>query len=383
MVWCTRFLQRVIVLGFVAVLAVCAPTFAVVSAQSATSEAKAPPATDPRDPDVLLARVEREGAPIWADGDTLTMVYQSEAKSIEVCCGLQEPLERLLDSDVWVLQKTVSNIDQAVISYSFVVDGNFGMGLPEVWRGRNAPEPPERADLGSLQGQLRPNISFTSVWLNEWRSLSVYLPPNALEADAKLPVLYMADGESAGAFVEVLEPLIVGGKLPPFVIVGIHSPPPPTSEDEPDLRGQEYIPSFNPKRFKQHEAFVLQEVIPWAEANLPVSKKREERAVFGYSNGGVFAAAMGLRHPDVFGHALAFSLGMEPGAVERRRAADFYLVAGTLEQGFFEMTRDLADALRDEGFDARFKSRVAGHDSAMWEEELPGAVAWAFGEGDR
>lgn len=342
------------------------------------------PRSTPNNPDALLARAQKEGAPIWADGDRITVVYQGEAETVELCCGLQEPLERLPGSDVWVLRRTVSDLHKAVLSYSFVVDGDFDAGPSEVWRGPDAPEVPRRVDLGTtiLRGTVSQS-SRRSRWLNEYRSVSVYLPPDADQAGIKLPVLYMADGESAGVFATVLEPLILSGRLPPFVIVGVHSPPPPASGDAPDLRGQEYIPSFNPKRFRQHERFVLREVIPWAEANLPVSAVREDRAVFGFSNGGVFAAAMGLRHPDVFAHALAFSLGVEPGPIKENLTTDFYLVAGTLEEGFFGTTRDLAAALREKGVRVTFRPRVAGHDFVMWEEELPKAVAWAFGEGSR
>lgn len=371
--------RQVLVWGFAAALV----TYALISAgfaQPATPTAKAPPVPDPLTPDALLARAAHEGAPVWADGDVLTMVYRGEGESVEVCCGLQEPLRRLPGSDVWVLRRIIPDLGEAVISYDFTADGDFDMELPDVWRGPDAPPPPERTNFDVLKGEFRPNVTFRSAHLDEWRGLSVYLPPGVGGSGAKLPVVYMADGESAGAFAQVLEPLVVAGRLPPFAVVGFHSPPPPASADAPDLRGQEYIPSFNPAHFRRHEAFVLREVIPWAEANLPVSRRREDRAVFGYSNGGVFAAAMGLRHPDVFGHALAFSLGVEPGPVMiKRQAADFYLVAGTLEEGFIETTRDLALTLREGGIDAHFKNRVAGHDFLMWEEELPGAVAQAFG----
>lgn len=385
MVWLRRPSRQALVLGsFLALSGTCSLTAAGTPARVTDRAQKALPTAELVDPDALLARAEQEGAPIWADGQRLTVIYQGEAATVELCCGLQEPLERLPGSDVWVLRRTVPDLHKAVFSYSFVVDGDFDTEPTEVWRGPDAPEAPRRADLGTIT--LRGTVSQSSLrsrWLDEYRSVSVYLPPNADEVGVKLPVLYMADGESAGVFAGVLEPLILSGRLPPIVIVGVHSPSPPTSGEAPDLRAQEYIPSSNPERFRQHERFVLREVIPWAEANLPVSAARQDRAVFGFSNGGVFAAAMGLRHPDVFAHVLAFSLGVTPGPVKGNLTSDFYLVAGTLEEGFFGTTRDLAAALEEKGVNATFRPRVAGHDFVMWEEELPGAVAWDFGEGSR
>ncbi|MCC6188806.1 MAG: hypothetical protein IT318_07205 [Anaerolineales bacterium] len=104
--------------------------------------------------------------------------------------------------------------------------------------------------------------------------------------------------------------------------------------------------------------------------------------MFGYSNGGVFAAALGLRYPKRFGRVLAFSVGVSPAG---RRAAfpnqppDFYLLAGTLEEGFYRGTAAFADWLRSRGAAVAFHERVCGHDMLMWEEALPPAVGWAFG----
>jgi hypothetical protein len=54
----------------------------------------------PSEAQVLLERRDQEGKPVWADGNALTFVYEGEAESVEICCGLQEPLTRLPDSNV-------------------------------------------------------------------------------------------------------------------------------------------------------------------------------------------------------------------------------------------------------------------------------------------
>jgi enterochelin esterase-like enzyme len=56
-----------------------------------------------------------------------------------------------------------------------------------------------------------------------------------------------------------------------------------------------------------------------------------------------------------------------------------YLVAGTLEPFFLDNAARWAAALRNAGADVVMSERVAGHDHAMWREELPSMVAWAFG----
>ena len=56
-----------------------------------------------------------------------------------------------------------------------------------------------------------------------------------------------------------------------------------------------------------------------------------------------------------------------------------YLVAGTLEPFFLDNAVRWAAALRDAAADVVMSERAAGHDDAMWREEFPLMVAWAFG----
>ena len=56
-----------------------------------------------------------------------------------------------------------------------------------------------------------------------------------------------------------------------------------------------------------------------------------------------------------------------------------YLVAGTLEPFFHENACRWAQALGDAGADVVMTERVGSHGDALWREELPLMVAWAFG----
>jgi hypothetical protein len=57
-----------------------------------------------------------------------------------------------------------------------------------------------------------------------------------------------------------------------------------------------------------------------------------------------------------------------------------YLVAGTQEPFFLENAARWAAALRNAGADVVMSERIAGHDTAMWREEFPLMVGWAFGQ---
>jgi enterochelin esterase-like enzyme len=247
------------------------------------------------------------------------------------------------------------------------------MPMPNIWRGSEAP--PEVGQSDPLLGEIR-TAQVESEALDETRDLSVYLPPD-YDPEQTYLVIYMADGQSLPQFAPFLEPLIAAGDLPPILIIGVHS-----SFGSPghDLRAEDYIPTMNPDRFAAHERFFTVEVRRYAETEFGAAADRAQRVVFGYSNGGVFAAAMGLRHPELYAHILAFSPGVLPGSPREDSdlVADYYLVSGTLEPNFYRNTLTLKNSLENLGAVTEFKGRVAGHDQIMWQEEFPGAVRWAF-----
>ena len=331
----------------------------------------------------LMARKTKENSPVWAEGDELTFVYQGKADEVRVCCGIQLPMQPVPDSDLWVLTVQFPNLSQAVLSYRFVAMRNGQpVGNPTdfgVWRGAQAPAPVQRA--ASLQGQIK-QYTLHSDALGEQRELTVYLPPDSTSAPPSA-VIYIADGQAVPEFAAVLEPRITDGSLPSILLVGVHAAESSFNHPSQDLRAQEYLPGeeFNPARFAAHARFFVDEVRAWSEKELPAPNDRQQRAVFGFSNSGVFAAAMGIRHPDIYGHTLAFSIGVEPGEVTTppKEASEFFLVAGTLEEGFQSTTGGFAQMLERQGVTYVYRVRVCGHDYNMWQEEFPAAVEWAFG----
>lgn len=341
--------------------------------------------------ETLTARWAEAGAPVWADGDELTFVYQGEADQVLVLSGIQMPLQRLQGTDLWVLTAQIEGLSKAVIGYYFVplrdgrpVEGAEAWGIPAQWRGPEAPPRPERAE--TLRGELQEHV-LDSKALGERRSVTVYLPPGHDPA-RRTQVVYAADGQSVARMATILDPQIAQGNVPPVVVIGVHAslnPDQGTLLDPsgPDLRGQEYLWGLDEERFERHERFFVFEVAEWAERAFGVASDREHRAVFGYSNGGAFAVIMGIRHPERFGHVLAFSLargpaGRPPSDWPAGEGPRHYLFAGTLEP-FREITSQWADQLSALGVEHVYRERVCGHDMTVWEEEFPAAVAWAFG----
>jgi enterochelin esterase-like enzyme len=198
------------------------------------------------------------------------------------------------------------------------------------------------------------------------RRVTVYVPPDPPEA-----IVFAGDGQMIsqwGGFLEAAD-------VPSTMIVGAHR-----VADE-RLRLHEYSPRFDPERFAAHERFFVEDVRAWARSRFGINLSAERTAVFGVSASGELALAIGLRHPDLYGAIFSGSpgAGYRPPDVMPISLPRTYLVAGTLEPFFLDNAARWAAALRDAAADVMMSERVAGHDDAMWREEFPLMVKWAFG----
>jgi enterochelin esterase-like enzyme len=198
------------------------------------------------------------------------------------------------------------------------------------------------------------------------RQVTVYVPPVPPEA-----VVFAADGQLTSQWGGVLE----AADVPPTMIVGTHR------LDDEIPRLHEYSPVFDAERFAAHEKFFVEDVRQWVRSRFGLALPAERTAVFGVSAGGELALAMGLRHPDIYGAVFCASPGggYRPPAVMPSTLPRVYLVAGKLEPFFLKNASRWAVALRDAGTDVVMTERVGSHGDALWREEFPLMVAWAFG----
>jgi enterochelin esterase-like enzyme len=334
----------------------------------------------------LIARHEKEKAPAWADGDTATFFHRGEADRVTLLIGGQtKALGRLPGTDVWTLAVELPGLERGVFTYAILPrrdgepDSTPGAKLPfRTYRGPKAPPaaPSARELAGKIVGH-----QFDSAALGAKRGVAVYLPPGHDKAKSH-PVVFATD---ARLYADVLDALVTAGRVRPVIVVGAEAGPylgDRTKYDpKQDLRAAEYLPGIDADRFGKHERFITEELVPWAVKEYGASREARERAVFGCSNGARFAVEMGLRHPAVFGHVLAFSVaGGAPEEVpERAAAAQFRLASGTWEKGFQRTTEATAKALREKKVSVEAVSRVSGHDEAMWRDEWAASLLVAFG----
>ena len=257
----------------------------------------------------------------------------------------------------------------------------------------------------------------TSKFLGRDVELSILLPPVAVAGLPPYPVLYLNDGQDLERLnlQATLDALYARHAVRPFVLVGAHAN---------DQRVQEYGTAahadFNGRGSLAgaYSAFVLEELLPFAQAHYHVSASPAAAVVAGFSLGGLSAFDLVWHHPAAFARAGVFSgsfwwrqravgAGYTPadrimhGLVRARRAHPshrFWLQTGTLderndrnENGVIDTIEDCLDLVEElitSGMDAneaiRYVQVEGGHHHPdTWGRVMPDFLIWAFGPQER
>src|SRR5882724_8880324 len=260
-------------------------------------------------------------------------------------------------------------------------------------------------------GELRLH-AITSHWFGNTRQLRVWLPPGYSSAEnegRRYPVLYLNDGQNlfdpATAFAGVdwrvgvaAERLILEGKIPPLIIVGI--------DNTGESRLREYIPYrslelrlFGPQG-KRYPEFLLREAMPMIEKYYRVAKGPEHTGLGGSSLGGLITLYTQLVAPGVFGRVLIESPSLfvanrkilEECRSFRDWSHRIYLGIGTREVGnagkderAVNDVRELERILRGAGLgESRLKVWIeedAAHNEAAWGARFPTAMEFLYAAG--
>lgn len=149
--------------------------------------------------------------------------------------------------------------------------------------------------LGLFNALIYSQSNKSNVVLNnvDGRYISIYTPPNYNNKQLYKTV-YVLDGNAVFKnelnFEKLLNKLIRNNKIEPIVVVGIHSSINRRSDFTPyyDSEMIDYSGGYktNAVLFSK---FIHTSLIPFIESNYSVSKKDHNRALFGFSLGGLFS----------------------------------------------------------------------------------------------
>lgn len=160
-----------------------------------------------------------------------------------------------------------------------------------------APKPPSPAVVWTTAAVSAPGVqyrTFTSKVARTNVSYHVYTPAQyAIESARRFPVLYWLHGTGGGlegipAISAYFDAAIRAGRIPPMLIVFPNGMASSMWADSKDGR----VPM---------ESMVVHDLVPQIDATFRTQATRDGRLLEGFSMGGLGAARLGLRYPDVFG----------------------------------------------------------------------------------
>jgi enterochelin esterase family protein len=246
---------------------------------------------------------------------------------------------------------------------------------------------------GTPAGTLGPPERVASRHLGYDVTVRVYTPAPRPRPAARLPVLYVTDGsdywtEGMGDLVTTLDNLIADGRLPPLVAVFVD----PWDQDRRVNRRQpEFLPGWTRADPQKPFAacpfcdFLVDELRPRVEGRFRADPER--RAILGTSLGGLHAAFMGARHPDVF-RLIAIqspSIIWQPWLPPRiagaratpRRVA---ITVGSLEERLLPGARALRDAYAARGVPLRYLEVPQDHSWGQWRDTAAAQLEYLLSE---
>jgi predicted alpha/beta superfamily hydrolase len=246
-----------------------------------------------------------------------------------------------------------------------------------------------------------------SLWIDGPRRVTVWTPAFAKASagkpalDTGRPLLILHDGQNlfdpdrahrpghTWQVAETVSKLIEDGRIPPIVIAGIDH----AEED----RIQEMTPTEGDHpgagQVSRYGRFVIEELIPFIEAEYGLDTRTGRLGMGGSSLGGLATLAIAQQYPSRFDRLLVMSPALWwDDAVILKRLRRQPLAPGTrvwLDVGLKEgrqaaalvrrLRRMLTDQL-DAGHVNGVDDPVGDHTEDRWASRLPEALAWLFGK---
>ncbi len=321
---------------------------------------------------------------ILPDGRVTFRISAPNATDVRLTGEFLKAPEALHKDEQGVWSVTVGPVPPELYFYQFSVDG---VVMP---RSRlDVPgSSPRFFDLRPVAHGAVEQRWYDSKTVHGVRRVFIYTPPNYARSSERYPVLYLfhgAGGDETGWTENgranlILDNLIADGKLKPLVVVmpyGYAYPPTSPLAQGPDAAR------------RQRDGFsrdLIEDLLPFVQANYRVHADRDHRAIAGLSRGGSQALGIGLTHTEVFSRVAGFSAAV--GAVTPPQAGglDFkslfsdstkmndrlkllWVGCGT-EDTLFNSNKAFAELLHTSGIKHTFRVSDGAHTWQVWRRYL-------------
>jgi enterochelin esterase family protein len=326
-----------------------------------------------------------------SEGRVRARLLAPQAQSVQLnISGVKFPMTKD-PNGFWLGDSTVQ--DQGNHYYGLVVDGAdvpdpngsfiFGSGA---WRTAveiPAPDQDFYALVNVPHGQVR-EVFYLGKTSDTHRRCFVYTPPDYdKDPNKRFPVLYLQHGYNEnetgwshqGCAGWIMDNLIAEGKATPFIIVmengGIGGSRPGSAPRGAPPRGN----GRGMFDFSAFERALIEDVIPFIDANFRTIADQPHRAMAGLSMGGMQTRVITLAHLDAFSHIGIFSGGsiaadeITDKAAFKQKVKLVFVSYGSREKGAAGKTN--VAALKEAGVNSvYYESPNTAHEWQTWRRSL-------------
>jgi predicted alpha/beta superfamily hydrolase len=305
-----------------------------------------------------------------------------QAQSIVVSLGLGgakggTPLAKAEDGS-W-MGTTAGPMDEGFHYYHLTIDGGVfndpgALNYYGSTRWESGIEiPAQDQDFYALKDVPHGNVHqilFPSPSTKTSRRAYVYTPPTyGKDKNTRYPVLYLQHGwgedetawSNQGHANLIMDNLIAEGKIKPFIIVMTYGM---TNEIK-------FGSGFRNFDFTQFQTVLVDELIPYVDANFATKADQQNRAMAGLSMGGMETKNITLSKPEVFSHYALLSGGTyAPDEIkDKSKVKLIFLSCGSKERP--DGIKSSVEALKGAGFNAvSYISEGTAHEFQTWRRSL-------------
>jgi len=364
----------------------------LLSATLPFAAAQNPTASAVNIPPLVRTKAPLISPEVHADGSVTFRIAAPNAKEVLVSVeGNNMPMTQEING-IWSL--TTQPYTPEIYSYLFRVDGidvldiknpSIQTNLQELVNTFTIPgNPPMPWEIQSIpHGEITHHFYTTSVVLNATANQDeyyVYTPPGFNpKAKTSYPVLYLLHGYSdgadgwlsAGKANDIFDSLIATGKAKPMIVVMT------LGYGNLAVLKPGRTPALNTQNMDLFQTMLLSEVIPKVEAEYPVIKDRDHRAIAGLSMGGAESLLTGLNHTDLFAWIGTFSAGLNPTTLARIPAvtpqkANLHLLwmACGVDDALLKPNRAAIATLKAQGLPVTAIETPGHHQWPVWRDNL-------------
>jgi len=344
------------------------------------SQTSQPTITDDFKPS-SLNQPGKEYPQVNSQGYVRFRIEAPQAQSVVVSLGLGgtkggTPLTKAEDGS-WV-GTTAGPMEEGFHYYHLTIDGGVfndpgALNFYGSTRWESGVEiPAHDQDFYALKAVPHGNVQqilFPSKSTSTSRRAFVYTPPTyGNDKNKRYPVLYLQHGwgedetawSNQGRANLIRDNLIAEGKIKPFIIVMTYG-----------MTNEVRWGHMNEFKIENFQTVLVDELIPYVDANFSTIADQQHRAMAGLSMGGMETHTITLNKPEVFSYYALLSGGLyKPEEIkDKSKVKLIFLSCGSFENP--DGVKNAAVALKEAGFNAvSFVSENTRHEFQTWRRSL-------------